>query len=129
MGSIIMNTAIIYFCASLSASGGSWYGDTDMRILQIVADGSPGGGASHVLDILGGLSNVYSLGLVTQANSYLLTKASSLGVECFGIDFFRSRLDARVPVNLREVVRKFRPQLLHIHGGRAGFFYTLAATK
>jgi glycosyltransferase involved in cell wall biosynthesis len=45
------------------------------------------------------------------------------------VNFFRSRLDPRVPVKLRQIVRRFKPQLVHIHGGRAGFFYALAATK
>jgi glycosyltransferase involved in cell wall biosynthesis len=100
-----------------------------VRVLEIMADGNPGGGTTHVLQILRGLGRAHSLGLVTQANSYLLNEARSLGIECFEADFFRSRLDFSTPVRLRQVVRKFSPELVHIHGGRAGFFYALAATK
>jgi glycosyltransferase involved in cell wall biosynthesis len=100
-----------------------------MRVLQIVADGSPGGGTEHVLQVLRGLSNIYCLGLLTQENSYLLNQAQSLGIECFGVNFFRSRLDARVPLNLRRVIRKFGPEFVHVHGGRAGFFYALTSTN
>jgi glycosyltransferase involved in cell wall biosynthesis len=46
---------------------------------------------------------------------------------CFEVDFFRSRVGTRVPFELRKVVRKFEPQLVHVHGGRAGFFSALAA--
>jgi glycosyltransferase involved in cell wall biosynthesis len=70
------------------------------------------------------------LGLITQANSYLSKEAKeahSLAIRCFGVDFFRSRADARVPFELRKVVRKFEPQLVHVHGGRASFFCALAA--
>jgi glycosyltransferase involved in cell wall biosynthesis len=98
-----------------------------MRVLEIVADGDPGGGTAHVLQILRGFSKVYCLGLITQANSYLFDEAHSLGIKCFGVDFFRSRVDARVPFDLRKVVQKFEPQLVHVHGGRAGFFCALAA--
>ena len=100
-----------------------------MRVLEIVADGSPGGGTAHVLQILRGLSNTCAFGLITQANSYLLSEAHSLGIKCFGINFFRSRADARVPFELRKIVRKFEPQLVHVHGGRAGFLCAIAATN
>jgi glycosyltransferase involved in cell wall biosynthesis len=98
-----------------------------MRALEIIADGDPGGGTAHVLQILRGFSEVHSLGLITQANSYLSKEAHSLGIKCFGVNFFRSRADARVPFELRKIVRKFEPQLVHVHGGRAGFFCALAA--
>lgn len=100
-----------------------------MRILQIVADGDPGGGTTHVLQILRGLGATFSLGLVTQANSYLFNEAQSLAIPGFGVNFFRSRLDPGVPVRLRRIVREFRPQLVHVHGGRAGFFYALASIR
>lgn len=99
------------------------------RVLEIVADGSLGGGTTHVLQILRAFRSTYSLGLVTQANSFLLSEARSLGIECFGVDFFSSRLNARVPLTLRRFVRGFKPQLVHAHGARAGFFWALAETR
>jgi hypothetical protein len=96
-----------------------------MRVLEIVADGNTGGGTEHVLQILRGLSNIRALGLITQANSHLLSEAHALGIKCFGMNLFRSRADARVPFELRKIVRKFEPQLVHVHGGRAGFFVPL----
>lgn len=99
-----------------------------MRILVIVADGTPGGGTTHVQQILHGFSKTYSLGLITQANSPLLKEARSSGIDSFGVNFFRSRLDALVPVKLGQIARKFGAQLVHVHGGRAAFFYALAKT-
>ncbi len=98
-----------------------------MRILQIVADGAPGGGTTHVVQILEGLREDYSLGLVTQRNSYLSSHAEALSVPVFGMDFFRNRLDPRAPLRLRNFFRKFDPQLVHLHGGRAAFFAALAS--
>jgi hypothetical protein len=98
-----------------------------MRVLQMVADGDPGGGAIHVLQILRGMSGRCSLGLITQEHSYLLDKAWALGMPCAGVNFFRSRLDARVPLKLRRLVWQFQPQVVHVHGG-AGFLLAAAVT-
>jgi glycosyltransferase involved in cell wall biosynthesis len=98
----------------------------DIRVLQIVADGSPGGGTTHVLQILRGLRNRCSFGLVTQRDSYMLDEARSLGIPSFGVDFFHSRLDPRVPLNLRRIAGEYGARVVHLHGGRAAFFYALA---
>ena len=59
-----------------------------MRVLEIVADGSPGGGTTHILQILKGLSDFTSFELVAQSGSYLLQVAQKLGIPCHGVDFF-----------------------------------------
>jgi glycosyltransferase involved in cell wall biosynthesis len=99
-----------------------------MRVMEIVADGSPGGGTTHVLQILRGLSKTCAFGLVTQSDSYLYREAQRIGIPCFGLNFFSSRLDLRIPLRLRRIVADFGPQLIHVHGGRAGFFDALAST-
>jgi glycosyltransferase involved in cell wall biosynthesis len=100
-----------------------------MRVLEIIADGNPGGGTTHVLQILRALRDSCSLGLVTQKDSYLLEEARGLGIPSFGVDFFRSRVDARVPLRLRRLVRDYSAQVVHLHGGRAAFFYGLAFAR
>lgn len=100
-----------------------------MRILKVVADGGPGGGTTHVLQLLEGLRGTCSVGLVTQEGSYLLKEARALEVPSFGVDFFRSRLDLRIPLRLRRIVREFGAHIVHVHGGRAAFFYSLAHTR
>lgn len=97
-----------------------------IRVLLVIADGDPGGGTTHVLQLLRGLQGACCMGLVTQRGSYLLGEAHSLGVPTFGVDFFRSRLDPSVPLRLRRIVREFEAEVVHAHGGRAGFFYALA---
>jgi len=69
------------------------------------------------------------MGLVTQRESYLLEAARDLGAPTFGVDFFRSRVDPRVPLRLRRLVRDFGAQVVHLHGGRAAFFYALAFAR
>lgn len=99
------------------------------RILQVVADGYPGGATTHVLQILAGLRNTHSLALATQKDSYLSREAELLGIPVFGLDFFRSRLDPSVPLGLRRIVKEFAPEMVHLHGGRAAFFYALAQSR
>ncbi|MEX0830731.1 MAG: glycosyltransferase [Nitrospirales bacterium] len=97
-----------------------------MRVLEIVADGSPGGGTTHVLQILKGLHDFASFELVAQAGSHLLQQAQELGVSCHGLDFFHSRLNPIIPIQLRRICSSIQPHVVHIHGGRAGFFYSMA---
>ena len=98
-----------------------------MRILQVVADGNPGGGTTHVLQILEAYRKTFELGLVTQNGSYLLREAERMGVSCFGLDFFKSRFDPTVSLLLRRIVLSFRPLLVHVHGSRAGYHHAIAS--
>jgi glycosyltransferase involved in cell wall biosynthesis len=99
------------------------------RVLQIIAAGYPGGGTNHVLQICSGLKADFEFGLVTQAGSYLLREGQRAGVEAVGLEFFTSRCDPRIPLRLRGVIEGFDPDLVHVHGGRAGLFRALARTR
>ncbi|WHZ20903.1 MAG: hypothetical protein OJF47_000015 [Nitrospira sp.] len=99
-----------------------------MRVLEIIASGDVGGGTNHVLQILRGLKNSFSLHLVTQRDSYLFRKAEEIGVPSSALDFFSGRLDLRVPFRLREVLGLVRPHVIHVHGGRAAFFLALSGS-
>lgn len=95
-------------------------------MLEIIASGDVGGGTTHVLQILRGFKDRMSLHLVTQRDSYLFQQAGEIGVPCSGLDFFSSRLDLRVPARLKKILRSMRPDVVHVHGGRAAFFLALA---
>ncbi|MEO8324349.1 MAG: glycosyltransferase [Nitrospirota bacterium] len=100
-----------------------------MRVLQIVADGKPGGGTTHVLQILKGLRDAVSFQLITEEQSYLMKEAGALGIPCQGLRFFISRLNLALPFQLRSLVMAGQPDLVHVHGGRAGFFFALSLLK
>ncbi|MDT3778899.1 glycosyltransferase [Nitrospira sp. MA-1] len=100
-----------------------------MRVLQIVADGKPGGGTTHVLQILKGLRHAVSFQLITEEQSYLMKEAGALGIPCQGLRFFISRLNLALPFQLRALVLALQPDLVHVHGGRAGFFFALSLLK
>ena len=76
------------------------------RILQVVADGSPGGGTTHVLQLLRWLRPSQEVGLVTQPGSFLAGAAEGHGVRVYGADLLdaasvltHSRTLARMTLN------------------------------
>lgn len=99
------------------------------RVLQIVADGNPGGGTTNVLALTSDLTRHGGLQLafVVQEGSYALGEAQRLGVETRGLDFARSRVPFAAARALRVAVDEFAPDLVHVHGSRAGFFLACAS--
>ena len=97
-------------------------GPTPQHILEIVADGAPGGGTTAVLGLCVDLlaAGTTTVSLVTDINSYAAAQARNLGVDVHELDFFASRFDPRVRAGLRQVVASLRPDVIHAHGGRAG---------
>lgn len=79
-----------------------------------------------MLQLLRGLRKVSSLSLITQPESFLFHEAQKSGIPCAGIDFFAGRLDPRVPIRLAKVLKEWQPQVVHVHGGRAAFFFALS---
>ena len=99
-----------------------------MRVLQIVADGNPGGGTTHVLQILRGFRSTHSMGLITQSQSYLFQQAGVLDIPSYGLHFFRSRLNLAISFHLNKIYSEWKPDLIHVHGGRAGLFHAIIGT-
>jgi glycosyltransferase involved in cell wall biosynthesis len=95
------------------------------RILQFVADGSPGGGTTHVRQLVAGLRSHFEVAVLTQLDSSLYRSSSSSGLPTFGGDFFSgplSRINPRCVHSVRSAIREFQPDLVHCHGGRAAFY-------
>jgi glycosyltransferase involved in cell wall biosynthesis len=98
------------------------------RVLHIVADGAPGGGTTNVLALLGDLARHggFELSFCVQSDSYALRQAEALGVPAFGVDFARSRVPLVAAPALARRIRALAPELVHVHGSRAGFFLACA---
>jgi len=91
------------------------------KVLHVVADGAPGGGTTAVLGLCQDLvRSGWRAALVTQTDSYGFQTSRTLGVEAHGLDFFRSRADPAVPRNLAAVINAVAPNVVHVHGSRAG---------
>ena len=92
-----------------------------MKILEIIADGRPGGGTTHVLSLMRHLvTHGNDVHFITQQDSYALDRAKELGVKARGLDFFFSCLDFRVPWKLGRLVERVQPEVVHVHGSRGG---------
>jgi len=90
-----------------------------MKILQIVADGNPGGGTTFVLEMLKSLEHPIFL---SQKDSHAIEQAQSLEIETNELDFFTSRLDFGIARNMQKLIKHIQPDIIHVHGNRAAFF-------
>lgn len=91
------------------------------RVLEIVADGSPGGGTTAILGLCEDLvkEGSFDLAVVSQSHSYLVGSLAAGSVEVFGTDFFSSRFDFRIPWRIGRIISQWKPDLIHFHGTRS----------
>lgn len=102
-----------------------------MRLLQAVGDGRPGGGTTHVLQLIEELGRDWQgeMHLVSQSGSYALERAAALGIDSHGLDFMEGgRFNPRTWRGLRRLIRELEPDLIHAHGARAALPLTAART-
>ncbi len=92
-----------------------------MIVLEAVADGRLSGGTTHVLQLIETVRRELpvEVHLVSQGGSPALAEAERRGAVVHGVDFFASRLDPRIWWQLRQLVTRLRPALIHAHGARA----------
>lgn len=99
-----------------------------LTILQVVADGSPGGGTVVVLALVAHLLEAgHDVHVITQPTSHLAACATSLGARVHPVDLFSRRNPLRR--NLSNVVRSIRPSLIHTHGSRALFSMSASSRR
>jgi glycosyltransferase involved in cell wall biosynthesis len=101
------------------------------RVLQIVADGAPGGGTTAVLGLCDDLlaTRNWDIHLITARDSYAAEQASNRGVGVHGIVFPASRFDLSLPGKLQRLVQEIRPDLIHVHGARSAHQFSLPPLK
>lgn len=98
------------------------------RIVQIVADGRPGGGTTAAL----GLSRLLAergndVSVFTQKDSYLLEQAAIFGLQPIGLDFSRRRRAISTGRYIGEQLKRLAPATVHAHGPRAALPAALIA--
>ncbi|HYQ43211.1 MAG TPA: glycosyltransferase family 4 protein [Polyangiaceae bacterium] len=100
------------------------------HILHVVADGAPGGGTTAVLGLCADLqSQGVRTSLITQRDSYGFETGQAMKLETRGLDFFRSRFDRNIPKRLRSLIAELAPDLVHVHGARAGHAFCSSALR
>lgn len=100
-----------------------------MRILQIVADGTPGGGTTVVLGFCEELKRLpdVEVALITDEHSYAAEAAAAIGIFAFEVPFFVSRFDPRPARQMLGILNSWKPDLIHVHGARAAHPFTFGA--
>jgi glycosyltransferase involved in cell wall biosynthesis len=99
------------------------------RLIYVVADGAPGGGTTHVLQLMEHFRIKFDVLLLTQPKSYLYFQAQKMEIDCLEIDFFDKKRFFKNILFLRGVYEKNPTCLLHVHGGRAAFFTLISRIK
>jgi len=96
-------------------------------ILQVVADGRPGGGTTNVLALIEDLlADGWRVTLAVDAGSYAAARARALGAAVVEVSFFGLRRLATARRVLRRECARLRPDVLHLHGERAAAYALLA---
>lgn len=92
-----------------------------IRVLEVLADGSPGGGNTAVLGLSSDLhaDSDWEVSLITQPGSDAFRQAEAKGIATYDFDFFTSRFDLTIPRRLEPLVSKIAPDIVHVHGGRS----------
>lgn len=101
------------------------------HVVQIIGDGNRGGGTTNVLALVQDIIRETGcrVTLITQRDSYALGRARDLGADVVGADFMRSRINIAAVGQLKEVVSAISPDIVHVHGARAGLPLSFALTK
>jgi glycosyltransferase involved in cell wall biosynthesis len=58
-----------------------------------------------------------------------MKEAAALGIPCYGLRFFMSRFNLFISSQLRKIFSSIQADLIHVHGGRAGFFFVASLFK
>jgi len=99
-------------------------------VIQVVADGDPGGGTTSVLSLSEGLRDRgLDVSLASQTDSHALLEADRLGLRTIALDLFSVGRLTSALAGLRRTVARLQPDLVHLHGGRAGALGTLALAR
>lgn len=100
-----------------------------MKILHVIADGRPGGGTTSVLALTEDQRSLgHDVALLTDASTYAAITAHTYGVAVQETKFFVSRFDPRVPTAIHKATRRIHPDVVHVHGARAGFLHAVQPT-
>ncbi len=108
---------------------------TRVRVLHVITMLEPGGAQRNTLDTVAMLDRgVFEVALACADEGELLPEARALaGVELFELRRLRREVrplaDLRAIAELRRVIRRVRPQIVHTHSSKAGIVGRLAASR
>ncbi|GAA6747090.1 glycosyltransferase family 4 protein [Thermus brockianus] len=104
-----------------------------MRVLYLITRAEPGGAQMHLLELLRAFRDRAELHLAVgqDEEDFLVKAARELGVEthlfAHMVQPIRPASDLRGLREVRDLIRRLRPDLVHAHSSKAGFLGRLAA--
>lgn len=104
-----------------------------IKIALVITLSEHGGAQRHVLDLVQRLMSRYEYLVVVGTPGWLVDQLSLLGVACavvptLGRDISGVR-DLRAFCGLQDVLRQYRPQVLHLHSSKAGLIGRLVGFR
>jgi len=97
-----------------------------IRVLHVIKEGSMGGGQRHILTILNQVENkMFSFGIVCGSKGYFYESVEAMNIPAFIVSM-KYFPDVNIIRDLIKIIRIFRPDIIHTHGGIAGFWGRLA---
>ncbi|AZF20409.1 MULTISPECIES: glycosyltransferase family 4 protein [unclassified Pseudomonas] len=104
-----------------------------MKIVYVITRSDVIGGASvHLLDLaLGSFQAGHSVDILVGGEGVFNSRARDLGLSCFPLKYLvreiNPRKDIRAFFELRKMLSKLKPDLVHLHSSKAGILGRLAA--
>jgi len=103
------------------------------KILYVITRAEHGGAQAHVLQLLKGFSGLYEMHLAVGEEGFLTEEARRFGVR---VSVIRDLVQPISPLHdmrglreIRSLIRRVRPDLVHLHSSKAGLLGRLAAWK
>lgn len=94
---------------------------TLIDIVQVIGDGTVGGGTTYVIELATQLvRHGHHTTIITDAGSFLEGQARTLGASAIGLPFKRRRNTPVLAALLHHHLGMIRPAVVHAHGARAG---------
>ena len=91
------------------------------HVLEIIGDGTPGGGTTAVLGLSRGLARRgITVTIASQRDSYIVHEARKNCINVLELDFGRRRSSVSLAVALSRYIKDRRIAVTHAHGARAG---------
>ena len=103
------------------------------KILYVITRAEHGGAQAHVLQLLKGFSGLYEMHLAVGEEGFLTEEARRLGVRVSILNNLVQQVspicDIRGFREIRSLIRRVRPDLVHLHSSKAGLLGRLAAWR
>ncbi len=93
------------------------------KILEIINSAARGGGVKHLWDLVNGLDRrKYEFEIVISPDGPYLEEFKKAGFTVHVVDMMSSRFQKEATAQILTVIKNTKPDLVHTHGTRAGFF-------